>query len=84
MTVTDTDGDSVPDVGDNCPETPAGASVEQNGCSTAQLGAVQLPATGGTSASRGSGQMLAIVLAAAVGLALTGVTVALRRRRGQT
>ncbi|MDY7030605.1 MAG: DUF1566 domain-containing protein [Thermodesulfobacteriota bacterium] len=34
---TDTDGDGVPDDQDSCPDTPAGESVDANGCSASQL-----------------------------------------------
>ncbi|WP_311776935.1 Rib/alpha-like domain-containing protein [Trueperella abortisuis] len=37
VTVTDTDGDKVPDVKDQCPDTPEGVTVDENGCSLAQL-----------------------------------------------
>ncbi|MDD7687217.1 MAG: YPDG domain-containing protein [Actinomycetaceae bacterium] len=33
----DADGDKVPDGKDQCPDTPAGVTVDENGCSTAQL-----------------------------------------------
>ncbi len=35
VTVTDTDGDNVPDGKDQCPGTPEGATVDENGCAVA-------------------------------------------------
>jgi hypothetical protein len=45
---TDADGDGVPDSADACPNTPAGAIVNANGCSIDQLAPCAGPASGGT------------------------------------
>jgi len=39
----DSDGDGVVDADDQCPGTPQGESVNENGCSTAQLGVILTP-----------------------------------------
>jgi len=43
----DSDGDGVSDVSDECPNTPAGAIVDANGCSIDQLAPCAGPITGG-------------------------------------
>jgi hypothetical protein len=45
---TDTDGDGVPDSLDQCPNTPAGATVDATGCSIDQIAPCSGPASGGT------------------------------------
>ena len=45
---TDADGDGVPDSLDQCPDTPAGAIVNADGCSIDQLAPCNGPASGGT------------------------------------
>jgi len=46
-TVRDTDGDGVPDVQDDCPNTPPGAIVDPHGCSIEQLVPCEGPLSGG-------------------------------------
>ncbi|MCP4628732.1 MAG: hypothetical protein GY850_35280, partial [bacterium] len=36
LCIYDSDGDGVPDIGDLCPDTPAGAPVDANGCADSQ------------------------------------------------
>jgi hypothetical protein len=50
----DTDGDGVPDAIDVCPNTPAGAIVNANGCSINQLCPCAGPASGGTWRNHGA------------------------------
>jgi hypothetical protein len=56
----DSDGDGVPDMFDQCPNTPPGAIVDINGCSIAQLVPCAGPATGGT--WKNHGQYVAAVV----------------------
>ncbi len=51
---TDADGDGVPDSADACPNTPAGAIVDANGCSVDQLAPCAGPASGGTWKNHGA------------------------------
>jgi outer membrane protein OmpA-like peptidoglycan-associated protein/opacity protein-like surface antigen len=46
----DNDGDGVPDAQDRCPDTPAGATVDADGCVTADPGVVLAPAVRGMEA----------------------------------
>jgi len=48
QTLPDSDGDGVPDMFDQCPNTAPGAVVDTNGCSIAQLVPCAGPAAGGT------------------------------------
>lgn len=63
QTLPDSDGDGVPDMFDQCPNTPPGAIVDSNGCSIAQLVPCAGPATGGT--WKNHGQYVAAVVQAA-------------------
>jgi len=60
---TDEDGDGVGDSLDLCPGTPAGAIVDENGCSIDQIAPCSGPASGGTWKSHG--QYVSIVAQAA-------------------
>ena len=51
---TDADGDGVPDSADACPNTPAGAIVNAEGCSIDQLVPCDGPASGGTWKNHGA------------------------------
>jgi hypothetical protein len=53
LSVLDTDGDGVPDSEDVCPDTPAGANVDAQGCSIDQLVPCAGPRTGGTWRNQG-------------------------------
>jgi hypothetical protein len=53
QTLPDSDGDGVPDMFDQCPNTLPGAIVDTAGCSIAQLAPCAGPATGGTWKSHG-------------------------------
>ena len=56
----DSDGDGVPDMFDQCPNTPPGAIIDSNGCSIAQLVPCAGPTTGGT--WKNHGQYVAAVV----------------------
>jgi hypothetical protein len=60
QTLPDSDGDGVPDMFDQCPNTPPGAIVNTNGCSIAQLVPCDGPVTGGT--WKNHGQYVAAVV----------------------
>ena len=63
LAVLDSDGDGVPDAADKCPYTPAGAVVNEHGCSIEQLVPCTRPATGGSWKNHGQ-YVLAVVRAA--------------------
>jgi hypothetical protein len=63
QTLPDSDGDGVPDMFDQCPNTPPGAIVDAEGCSIAQLAPCNGPTTGGT--WKNHGQYVAAVVQAA-------------------
>jgi hypothetical protein len=63
QTLPDSDGDGVPDMFEQCPNTAPGAIVDDAGCSIAQLAPCAGPATGGTWKSHG--QYVAAVVHAA-------------------
>ena len=63
QTLPDSDGDGVPDMLDQCPNTAPGSIVDADGCSIAQLAPCAGPATGGTWKSHG--QYVAAVVHAA-------------------
>jgi hypothetical protein len=50
----DSDGDGVPDIEDQCPNTPAGSVVDADGCSIDQLAPCSGPAGGGAWKSHGN------------------------------
>jgi hypothetical protein len=70
----DSDGDGVPDAEDQCGNTPAGALVNEHGCSIEQLAPCAGPATGG--AWRNHGEYLAAVKAAAGAFLAAGLITA--------
>ncbi len=71
QTLPDRDGDGVPDMFDQCPNTPPGAIVDAAGCSIGQLAPCAGPTTGGTWSSHG--QYVAAVVQAATDFLKAGL-----------